>query len=1078
MISRSLPLFVLGASLAGLNGITVAASSPLTAEQTEFFEKKIRPVLVAECVECHNADKQKGGLRLDYRDGWKKGGDSGETIVPGDPKDSLLLRTIRHEEEDLKMPSKAPKLDPAVIADFEAWVKMGAPDPRDTPAKSGESESKWAQLLALRRGWWSLQPVRVPPVPTPKRPGTVHPVDRFLAEKREEKGLSLAAPADAPTVLRRLSFLLTGLAPTPGQVAGFVAAYEADPGKAVDEAVEGFLASDRFGEHWARHWMDLMRYSESHGSELDETLPMAWRYRDYLVRALNQDVPLDALIREHLAGDLLSEPRVGPEGLNESRLGPAHFRMVEHGANAVDTRDDQVRVLDNQIDVVSKAFQGMTVACARCHDHKFDAISHRDYHALQGVFASMHLGQVAVDQPGHLQKQLPVLEQTHERIRAALAAHWLRAADRFPEWLGREINQEDDRKQAFAEASKDPSHALHAWVNLANETAGFGARWESLRARVGKEMDARRQSNAAKFERAWDFRAGETAGWVRSGPGLERKAEAGWFQVSAEGDLLLGELYPPALLSHRFSSKHPGTLVSPVFTVGHTRRMSARVLGGNAVVRIVPDNYAVAKRFDAKAVLQSDRDAWVLLDPLRREGNQARLEVATEDDLAVGGFGMKPRKKEAANRAFFGVAEVVFHKTESNATPLGEADPWSLLAEHGAPGSLEALAELYTRVLKEAIGAWREHRLSESHWSFLNAFVRAGLFPIRLSELPELAPLVAQYRAAELEVPVPRRAPGVYDMAGQDAPLLERGDHKRPKAPVPRGYLEVLGKGPFRSSGSGRLELAEQIASAENPLTARVMANRIWYWVYGVGIVPTVDNFGRMGEKPTHPELLEYLAHRLVEKGWSLKEMLRFLAGTETFRAGSRAAAVAGEVDPANQWLSHMRVRRLEAESIRDSLLQVSGRLADTLGGPSVGEGDMTRRSVYHQVRRALPNAFLATFDAPIPFTTFGRRDVTNVPAQSLTLLNGPFATRCASDWAARLLKTAPDAPPEARIETMFLSALARPPRPEETRALLDCLNQIRGANPGASGAGKVENAAWSHLAHILFNLKEFIYLP
>jgi hypothetical protein len=348
---------------------------------------------------------------------------------------------------------------------------------------------------------------------------------------------------------------------------------------------------------------------------------------------------------------------------------------------------------------------------------------------------------------------------------------------------------------------------------------------------------------------------------------------------------------------------------------------------------------------------------------------------------------------------------------------------------------------------------------------------------VTLSELPELKPLVAEYRAAESRVSVPVRAPGIYDMAGEDAPLLERGNHTLTKEPVPRGYLEVLGKGPFRSTGSGRLELAQQIASAENPLTARVMANRIWHWVYGVGIVPTVDNFGRMGEKPTHPELLEYLASRLVEKGWSLKDMLRFLVNTETFRAGSQAPPGADAVDPANQWLSHMRVRRLDAESIRDSLLQASGSLVDALGGPSLGEADMTRRSIYLQVRRAVPNVFLGTFDAPNPFTTFGKRDVTNVPAQSLTLLNGTFATRCASAWAGRLLKTPPDAPPEARIEGMFLSAFARPPRPEETRALLECLDRLRKETPGAADPRKGELEAWSHLAHVLFNLKEFIYL-
>jgi hypothetical protein len=1075
MISRS--LFVLGLYLAGLPGNGANASSPLTPEQTEFFEKKIRPVLVAECVECHNADKQKGGLRLDYRDGWKKGGDSGETIVPGDPKESLLLRTIRHEEEDLKMPSKAPKLDAAVIADFEAWVKMGAPDPRDTPAKSGESGSKWTQLLELRRGWWSLQPVQAPQLPTPKRPGAVHPVDRFLVAKMEEKGLSPSGPADARTLLRRISFVLTGLAPTPAQVASFCHAYDLDPSKAVEQVVEGYLASERFGEQWARHWMDLIRYSESHGSELDETLPNAWMYRDYLVRAFNKDVPLDALIREHLAGDLLPEPRLGPSGLNESIVGTAHFRMVEHGSNAVDTRDDQVRVLDNQIDVVSKAFQGMTVACARCHDHKFDAVSQRDYYALQGAFASMHLGQVTLDQPGLQKRERPVMEQTHERIRRGLATRWLETLKGLPEWLSREITQEDDRKHALTEAAADPTHALHAWVKLSPETTSFATQWESFLARVEKEIAENRKFNADHFEPGWDFRGGQSAGWQRSGPGLEQQSEPGWFKVLPEGDRVFGELYPAALLSHRFSSKHQGMMVSPTFTVGKARRISVRALGANALLRIIPDNYAVARRFDAAVVLQSDHETWVMLDPYRREGNQARLQFATEEDIGVHGFPMKPRSAGPPDRSFFGVAEVVFHKTNSNAVPRRDTNPTRLLAEKGAPGSAIELAQRYSHVLKQSIEAWRDHRLSESQLDFLSTFVRAGFFPVTLSELPDLKPFVAEYRAAESRVAVPVRAPGIYDMEGEDAPLLERGNHKQPKEPVPRGYLEVLGKGPFRSAGSGRLELAQQIASAENPLTARVMANRIWHWVYGVGIVPTVDNFGRMGEKPTHPELLEYLASRLVEKGWSLKEMVRFLVNTETFRAGSQALPGADAVDPANQWLSHMRVRRLDAESIRDSLLQVSGSMVETMGGPSLGEANMTRRSIYLQVRRAVPNVFLGTFDAPIPFTTFGKRDVTNVPAQSLSLLNGTFATKCASAWAARLLKPPADAPPGARIEAMFLSAFARSPSPDETQALLECLDRLRKETPGAADSKKGEVEAWSHLAHVLFNLKEFIYL-
>jgi hypothetical protein len=257
------------------------------------------------------------------------------------------------------------------------------------------------------------------------------------------------------------------------------------------------------------------------------------------------------------------------------------------------------------------------------------------------------------------------------------------------------------------------------------------------------------------------------------------------------------------------------------------------------------------------------------------------------------------------------------------------------------------------------------------------------------------------------------------------------------------------------------------------------MANRIWHWVYGVGIVPTVDNFGRMGEKPTHPELLEYLAGRLVEKGWSLKEGLRFLLSTETFRSSSLPSLEAQKTDPANQWLSHMRVRRLEAESIRDSLLQLSGYLETNPGEPSeiYVDGNMKKRSLYLAVRRAHLSQFLGVFDAPQPFTTFGRRDVTTVPAQSLTLLNGPLAARCADLWEKQIAVQKKN--PQERLEWMFTSAFARKPTESESRVLLDFLGRSREELSGpASPAVQMERQAWSHLAHALINLKEFIYIP
>jgi hypothetical protein len=363
--------------------------------------------------------------------------------------------------------------------------------------------------------------------------------------------------------------------------------------------------------------------------------------------------------------------------------------------------------------------------------------------------------------------------------------------------------------------------------------------------------------------------------------------------------------------------------------------------------------------------------------------------------------------------------------------------------------------------------------------AFLNAFVAPGLLPVHLSEMPVLEPIVERYRALNREVPLPRRAPGFQELEPADAPLLTRGDHKQPGEKVSRGYLEVFGKGAYKTQQSGRLELAEQIASRENPLTARVMANRIWHWVYGKGIVPTVDNFGRMGEQPTHPELLEYLAGRLVDKGWSLKEGLRFLLATETFRSSSVPSSEAQKLDPANQWLSHMGVRRLDAESIRDSLLQLSGRLVVSGGGASDAavDGNMRNRSLYLAVRRTRLSQFLGVFDAPQPFTTFGRRDVTTVPAQSLILLNGQFAALCAELWGNRMefLKKNP----EERLDFMFTSAFARSPSAAEAQVLLEFLGRSRAElSEPALSASKTDSLAWSHLAHALFNLKEFIYIP
>lgn len=433
--------------LIGFLWIAVAGHAVVarSGSEPELFEKSIRPALVNECYECHGAKKQKGGLRLDFREALLKGGDSGRVLVPGDAASSLLIQVLRHDHADLRMPKDRPQLPPRVIADFVTWVNQGALDPRDQPPSDNiVPAASWESTRKARQDWWSFKAPVKPPAPEAQHPiWSRHEVDRFLLHQMTVRGLQPSPPAGRESLLRRATFVLTGLPPTPEEVNAFLR--DTSP-RAYERRIDALLASPRFGERWARHWMDLVRYCESHGSQGDPELPMAWRYRDYLIRAFNQDVPYDQLVREHIAGDLLLHPRINPdEGLNESRIGPAHLRMVEFGYIPVDALDDQVKVVDNQIDVFSKTFLGLTVSCARCHDHKFDPISQKDFHALYGIFASSRPGQVVVEAqvPSSTRREELTMFKLH--IRKALADAWSVAAGGIASRLRKEAQYREEK---------------------------------------------------------------------------------------------------------------------------------------------------------------------------------------------------------------------------------------------------------------------------------------------------------------------------------------------------------------------------------------------------------------------------------------------------------------------------------------------------------------------------------------------------------------------------------------------------------------------------------------------------------
>ncbi|MEM7561243.1 MAG: DUF1549 domain-containing protein, partial [Planctomycetota bacterium] len=399
------------------------ADEKWTGEQLEFFEARIRPVLVEHCYECHNSSETaEAEVRLDFREGLRESltqdGDKYST------RESTLLQVIRHEIQGSEMPEGGPKLDDDVVADFEKWLEMGAPDPRTDPPSAKElgALTSWETQLANRKQWWSFQPIQRPALPEVKEPDWQAPVDRFVLSAMQKTSLTPSQPADPATLIRRVYFALVGLPPPADKVQSFV---QNPSAKAYEAVVSELLESKHFGERWARHWMDWVRYAESHGSEGDPRLVGAELYRDYLIRALNQDVPYDQLLKEHVAGDLLPNPRVNSElQINESLIGTAHWRMVFHGFAPTDALDEKVRFTDDAINTFSKAFLGLTVSCARCHNHKFDAISQADYYAMFGILASTRPGRAAIDVPEKQNRHKEELAELKTEIRSALAKGW------------------------------------------------------------------------------------------------------------------------------------------------------------------------------------------------------------------------------------------------------------------------------------------------------------------------------------------------------------------------------------------------------------------------------------------------------------------------------------------------------------------------------------------------------------------------------------------------------------------------------------------------------------------------------
>ena len=981
----------------GNAGLTRAQETEFDASQIEFFERKVRPLLADNCYSCHSlaAKENKGSLLLDSRAAILKGGDSGEAITPGEPEDSLLISAVKYE--DYEMPPKG-QLPEDEIAVLEKWVAMGAPWPAEKEGTAALTLEEF-DLEARRKEHWVWQPVVKHPSPTVKSPRwSKTPIDQFIQAKLDSQQLKPAEQAEPLAIARRLFLDLIGLPPTTEELAEFQNDLADGRDQATEKLVDRLLASPHFGERWGRHWLDLSRYAESCGHEFDNDIPNAFQYRDYVIRAFNADIPYDQLIREHIAGDLVDEPRLHPQKkFNESILGTGFWFLGETVHSPVDIRKDESDRFDNMIDVATKSFLGVTVSCARCHDHKFDAISTADYYSLTGFLHSSDYRQVRFESIEQNKKVGAELNKLNRRYQDELLS-LLKDQDIEPP------SQEDDLTDErivfnFAKLAQ-PQYLQDGYIFGDQALPAGGAYFlsDSESPEIGFA-----DSGAAVNDPFWNRLNSINEGVLQDKNSLSKIAKSG------------------------------RTLRTPTFEL-KDGLVSCYVSGKGNVIACVDSHRLVQgplHRQTIKPFKFGSRKGFVQLNLKRYIGHRLHLEFVPDKDqqISVGLVTQgvaKGDQKELTQK---------LKKRERGYVDFAEKAKSSIADDENG--------------ISKLIKQWQAERKQLSDQLVLDS----------------------------------RLAPAMMDGTGEEANVYIRGNASKLGKIEARHFLTAIdGDQAMKiDQGSGRLQLAQKINDPKNPLTSRVIVNRIWHYLMGRGLVPTTDDFGVLGQRPTHPELLDHLACEFVADGQSIKRMIKRIVLSQTYQMASRPNSESLAADPKNLLWHHRPPKRLEGEAIRDSLLAISGSLDKTQEGPSVpihltafmegrgrpktngpldGDG---RRSIYVSVRRNFISPFMTAFDTPVPFSTMGRRNVSNVPAQALILMNDPFVAEQAKKWAKRALTVEED--PEKRIEWMYESAFGRPP----TKTELELSSKF------IDGSSEVET--WAHFAHALINTKEFIFL-
>jgi len=959
--------------------------SSLAAEispvQREFFEAKIRPVLVNKCYECHSTEAKKlgGKLLLDTPQGILRGGESGPAIVVGKPKESLLVQAMHYD--GFEMPPENP-LAEMIIHDFERWIADGAPDPR-------VEKSAAEKTVVAKTKLWSLQPRGNPSPPNVSDVSWPRDtIDHFVLSQLEKKKLQPTGDADAETLARRLYHDLIGLAPTHAELQTFVNDHRNRGHAAVEDLVDQLLSMPEFGQRWGRHWLDVARYGESNGDDglgRNATFPHAWRYRDYVIDAFNRDTPYDRFLQEQIAGDLL--PASNAEQRNRNLIATGFLAIGSKPAAAMN-KYFPMDIVDDQINVVGSGLLGLSVSCARCHDHKHDPISTRDYYALAGVFKST------------------------ETLYGLAGNEKLTAP---PTPLVSLVSEWDENSVAT--------------------TGRF-----VLRADYGAHIDALKPTFHVRFDKAPE--------------GLQTKGV-------------------------KYSATEFGTV------------KDSSILGQ---LKSASEDYSVSFWFK-NSLANTKQPITAYLFSRAKQGDKA----LPGDHLGIGGT----HKKERTGKLF--VFNGNNEKVSIAGTTVIAPNVWHhiTLIRQGERVRLflngNAKPEIDTQ-LKPTFGESTDFSLAARSDRFAPLEGQLAEFAIFESALSNEA-AVGLFTASGRKPTTGANglAMGVRDrVKAADCKVHINGDGAKLGPVAPRGFLVSSGmkfedKTKFTELSSGRMELAHWVTSPQHPLTARVMTNRIWLQLFGRGIVDTPNDFGVYGSRPTHPALLDHLANRFIQEGWSIKRLIRAIVLSRTYQLASECKNELVKADPTNRFYARHTRRRLDAETLRDRLLQASGELdrepaigssiqdVDQLINWPIGESTnyhrpSRHRSVYLCMLRHAPPPEIAAFDLPTGVEVVGQRNVTTLPSHSLYLLNNPLVIQQARLLSRQIKKASDDS---ERVRSLYLRAFQRIPNENELARALQFIEQSR-----ASDTEKEDRPpnprlldSWESLCQALLISNEFRYI-